>query len=399
MIEHTLNEVRNMRDGNDGKGFYEEDGDHEHIGDDVDSISGDMSADEQMDAADAPAPAAANKPIANGMPIKTPSLSNGVGAGNDKQFAKLQEQMQDLKNSQAMFMSLIGNKAASLALTNPGVKRCTLKTHFEGSLSAISSGVTQARFKPEFKDLQKSLGVGANITKVMIIGYDLSASPVSLGVIAPSHMSHANHEHLTVSGNVMFEAKRLKEVTFDVPLTAYVGSDYSIGKDILTRYPDVNVDNVGANVKDSPIKGMVLVAASDVVAAAICDELEKMKLDAEKAGKAYTGPTYEGLFKADFNALHVDKAIATRAMNTLVATLMTSNKSFNANTDLYFDFVRTCVTPDSADKAKSSSTSLWTDKRELSTFLKGGATIDSMVSSVFSASLMIAVEYTLPEKK
>jgi hypothetical protein len=399
MIKQSLDEVHKMMNPGENTGFYEDGSDNEnHIGDEIDSISGDiddtMSAEGQIEQVQT---AVAKVQFQSTPQSKTAPIASSNAALSDAQFQLLRAQMEQMQKSQTMFASFVGGKTAKLALTNPGIQRKTIKAVWEGSLGALQNGTREPRFQPELLDMQKALGEGANITKVSILGYDFSGSPITSGVKAPAHMTHASHNHLTVNGEVLFEGARMTKETFDEPVVTYVGNEYNIGNSILKRFPSVTVQNVGAGVKDSVTKGKVWVPVGDVVEAALIDEIETMKAEAASAGKPYTGVTIAGLLHPELQALHVEKALATRAMNTLITTLAASNKMFDANKDLYFEFARTVLSKDSIDKMGSSTATTWTDRRELTTFLKNGSTIDNMVASVFSASLTVEIEYTSPK--
>jgi len=90
----------------------------------------------------------------------------------------------------------------------------------------------------------------------------------------------------------------------------------------------------------------------------------------------------------------VPKPLVTRAVNTLIATLISTDDSFDLKSSLYFDFARTVLSSDTVEKKMSSTAPLWVDKREIAQFLKGGSTLEAFTKSNFTASITVDMEYT-----
>ena len=401
---NSLEHIGNMH-ANDS--FYNE-SDDEAIGDNasdgggVDSINGD--AGDELVAAKAPlpniaAPAAAAKtttvaagapagltplPVANKMKLDATAAAAGqIPVSAMQQFAQL------------IAASLRGT-AATFAIQDPGVKRKTLKLVFEGSLDDVQNGRLPARLVPEVKDIGRYFGADTvAVTKMRILGYDFTGAPITAGIKAPEHMKAAQHDHLSVAGPVLFEAERMTKKEFAEPHVVYIGVESEVKKQILKDYPNVTVKNVYQNVKEGIEAGMVLVPYKDIVAAAVVDEIAHQKSVAAAAGATYTGPELNNMRVDPLKVYNIPKPLVTRAVNTLISTLISTDDSFDLKSSLYFDFARTVLSSDTVEKKMSSTAPLWVDKREISQFIKGaGATLEAFTKTNFTASITIDMEYT-----
>jgi len=296
--------------------------------------------------------------------------------------------------AQLIAASLRGT-AATFAIQDPGVKRKTLKLTFEGSLDDIQNGRSVARLVPEVKDIGRFFGADTvAVTKMRILGYDFTGSPITAGIKAPEHFKAAQHDHISVAGPVLFEAERMAKKEFAEPHVVYIGVESEVKKQILKDYPNVTVKNVYQNVKEGIEAGMVLVPYKDIVAAAVHDEITHQKEVAALAGSTYTGPELNAMRVDALKVYNVPKPLVTRAVNTLIATLISTDDSFDLKSSLYFDFARTVLSSDTVEKKMSSTAPLWVDKREIAQFLKGGATLEAFTKSNFTASITIDMEYT-----
>jgi len=281
-----------------------------------------------------------------------------------------------------------------------GVKRRTLDLSFSGNWDEIESSGQLPKFTPEIEDIGKRLGGDVlPVTKIAIIGYDFSAVPASLGVIAPAHFKAAEPSHVAATHDVLFTGKKLSAEKFEKEHVVFVGVESEFKKHVAKEFPGVNEKNLFDGVRDGFKPGMFAVPIESIVAAAVKDEIDHQKQEAKDNGAEYTGPELDAMRYDDLGIYHVPKPLVNVAVNCLLRSFQETNDSFNIKDQLYFNFTRTALSRETIQKQQSSHAQLWTDPRELSQFAKGGMSLEQVTKAKFTATITVAVEFNAPDSK
>jgi hypothetical protein len=378
-----------------GGAFYESDSDNEKlVGDNAsesadDNIGDQLQAGESADQAEtanaaAPAPDTKQSLIPAKSAFDFPS-ANGASL---QPFAEL-------------FGLAMRNGAFTPAMLNlnpPGTKTKTFKLVFNGTIDDLQSGADLARLVPEVKNIGMHFG-GSTIpaTEIAITEYDFSGWPITVGIKAPDHFNAASHNHISIAGPVLFEAKKLSKEKFASPLIVHVGVESDFKKRMATEFQGVNEKNVADCITSSTKAGFVLVPYKTLAARAVEDEIAHQKKLAKAEGKQYTGPELKKI--DDLSAYEVPKVVANVAMNVLIASIVKTNDTFNIDEKLYLEFVRTVLSPATVQTMKSANAKLWNDQLELMQSTKAGMSLEAITKSKFTGSITVAVKYNCPDEK
>jgi hypothetical protein len=341
----------------------------------------------------APVPAAVAK-----MPKKLLFDTAATIAANDSSLT-MTPSMAQFAEVMAMAMR---NTPAQFGEIGTNIIRKTVPLVFVGSLNGLQDNKEAAVFRPEVPDIGKHFGGNVlPVTKISILGYDFTGSPVSLGVRAPAYFKEAAHNHIAPTGAVLFAGDKLSKKEFDKEIVVYRGVESEFKKHVAQEFPGVNEKNVYDCVRESTKAGFCLVPIDSIVAAAVNNEISHQKEECAKAGSTYTGPELAGMYVRELEVYNMPKALVNIAVNCLIKSFVETNDSFDLAKKLQFEFTRTALSPSTIEKQKSANAPIWSDPRELTSFLRDGASLDSLTQQKFIATLMVAVEYNGPtaEKK
>jgi hypothetical protein len=344
----------------------------------------------------APAPAPATK-----LPKKLLFDTSAAGLPTDTGSA-VTPSMTQFAEIIAMAMRNTSGIPASFGEIGSNIIRKTLPLVFIGTLSDLQDNKVPAQFKPEVQDIGKYFGGNVlPVTKISILGYDFTNAPISLGPRAPAHFKEATHNHIAPTGPVLFAGDKLSKKEFDKEIVVYRGVESEFKKHVALEFPGVNEKNVFECVREGTKAGWCLVPTDSIVAAAVNNEITHQKEECIKAGSTYTGPELAGMYVSQLDVYNMPKPLVNIAVNCLIKSFVETNDSFDLTKKLYFEFTRTALSPSTIEKQKSANAPIWTDPRELASFLRDGASIDSFTQKTFIATLMIAVEYngSAAEKK